>query len=497
MAEATDDAKKPEPKPEAKPEAKPEPKLEPKPEPKPEAKPEPKPEPQSRVGRFIQSYHTFLSTFVIGAAGLIATSIWQYRQSEMSRHQAESQLQIAKTQADNQWRIERAEILSKNLQVLAARGEASVDQRYGVLLSLTRGDLLDPELGVSYALELGRDNPEYMKSVLASTPNKDYVQLAHAFTPTCEQRYGLARQVDLCKGDAMAGRSDAIARLVSEEAEAWVLAPPEGPDAGVAKLPNPLTVLRDERQVQKEPMRMVWLFAPCITGLAQRKQWAELRRFEAFSDGARLVVALVMSTTHNSGVQSTSGSGGGKGKRRAERREWLATYLLGRNCDDDCRARFAEVMLTGLDEARGDFDDVLKRVLLLPAAESDAAVERLHTRLVRCQVDPSDVVALRDRVVVPTLIEVLNSKPKPDPDILDNLIDLMSPVPEPTEPPLLAQWTLIIARLQKSFPEKYRKGYLAGRSTAEEERRSPPPSVRKVSFCRAADAPVDLGQTTE
>src|SRR5262245_885079 len=179
-----------------------------------EAKKPDKPEPQTRVGKFIQTYHTFLSTFVIGAAGLIATSIWQYKQSEIARHQAESQMQIAKTQADNQWRIERAEILSKNLQVLSTRGESSVDQRYGVLLSLTRGELLDPELGVSYALELGRDNPEYMKSVLSSTPDKDYVQLAHAFNPTCEQRYGVAKQVELCKGDTMGPRSDAIARLV-------------------------------------------------------------------------------------------------------------------------------------------------------------------------------------------------------------------------------------------------------------------------------------------
>jgi hypothetical protein len=456
---------------------------------------EKKPEPPSRVGKFIQSYHTFLSTFVIGAAGLIATSIWQYRQSEIARHQADSQLQVAKAQADNQWRIERAEILSKNLQVLSTRGEASADQRYGVLLSLTRGELLDPELGVSYALELGRDNPEYMKSVLASTPDKDYVQLAHAFIPTCEQRYGLARQVELCKPDAMAARSDAIARLVSEEAEAWVVAPTVRPDAGTVKIANPLEVLRDERQVQKEPTRMTWLFAPCITALAQRKQWPELRRFESFSDGARLVVALVMATTH-SGEMQTTGAASGKGKRRTERRDWLAAYLLGRNCDGDCRARFAELMLTGLDEAQGEFDDVLKRVLLLPATESDAVVERLHTRLVRCQVEPADVIGLRDRVVVPTLTEVL-TKPKPDPEIIDNLIDLMSLLPEPTEPPLLAPWTLIIARLQRGFPDKYRRGYHERRLAADEERRSPPPSQRKVSFCRAADAPVEVAPSAE
>src|SRR5215813_3824470 len=215
-----------------------------------------KPEPrQSPIGRFIQQYHTFLSTFVIGAAGLIATSIWQYKQSEIARRQAESQEAMAKTQADNQWRIERAEILSKNLQVLASRGGGSADQRYGVLLSLTRGEILDPELAVSYALELGKDNPEYMKSVLSSTADKDYTQLAHAFTITCEQKYGVARQVDLCKPDELGLRSEAIARLISDDAETFLLGGTAAggvvkADAGSSSgTTNPLANLRDERVI--------------------------------------------------------------------------------------------------------------------------------------------------------------------------------------------------------------------------------------------------------
>src|ERR1700739_362841 len=83
----------------------------------------------SKLGRFIMKYHTFLSSFVIGAAGLVATSIWQYRQSEVAQRSAESQQHVAETQADNQWRIERAEILAKNLSVLSAQGPGSVEQR--------------------------------------------------------------------------------------------------------------------------------------------------------------------------------------------------------------------------------------------------------------------------------------------------------------------------------------------------------------------------------
>ena len=173
----------------------------------------------SRVGQFIQTYASFMSSFVIGAAGLIATSIWQYRQSETARQQADSQQKIATTQADNAWRIQRAEILSKNVHVLSSSGEATVEQRYGVLLSLTRGNLLDPELAVSYALELGKYNAEYMKSVLVTVADKSYARLAGAFELTCDQRFGFARDVEACKADAQMGRARAISHLFNDEIE--------------------------------------------------------------------------------------------------------------------------------------------------------------------------------------------------------------------------------------------------------------------------------------
>jgi len=126
-----------------------------------------------RLGKFIQNYHGFLSSFVIGAAGLIATTIWQYRQADVAARQAETQQRVAAAQAENSWKIEKANILAKNLQVLVSEGSANLEQRYGVLLSLTRGKILDPELAVSYALDLGKDNPEYMRSVLTNTEGKD------------------------------------------------------------------------------------------------------------------------------------------------------------------------------------------------------------------------------------------------------------------------------------------------------------------------------------
>src|ERR1051326_3050773 len=145
----------------------------------------------SKLVRCIMRYHTFLSSFVIGAAGLIATSMWQYRPSETTRNQAEAQQKVAETAAENSWKITRADILSKNLSVLASSGPDTVSQRYGVLLSLTRAEIIDPELAVSYALELGKDSADDMSSVLASTRLKDYRRLARAYTLNCEERYGL------------------------------------------------------------------------------------------------------------------------------------------------------------------------------------------------------------------------------------------------------------------------------------------------------------------
>src|SRR5215831_19458693 len=240
----------------------------------------------TRIGKFIQTYPEFLSSFVIGAAGLIATSIWQFRQAEIAARQAAAQQKVAETQAENNWKIEKADILSKNLQTLSAQGAGNVEQRYGVLLSLTRGNILDPELAVSYALELGKENPEYMRSVLANTEGKDYWRLAHSFEPTCEQRYGITRPVPICSVDKLADRSAAIADLINDDYQA----------SSLRKQPGPLVLLQDEHQVQSQTTRMTWLFAPTLIRLYERRLWKDIQQFEGTSPGARLVSALVLST---------------------------------------------------------------------------------------------------------------------------------------------------------------------------------------------------------
>ena len=94
----------------------------------------------------------FLSSVVIGGAGLIATSLYQWNNSKLAQQQADWQRQREEEKSNNDWRIERAKILAQNLQTLTARGSETAEQRYGVLLSLTRGKIIERDLAVSYAL---------------------------------------------------------------------------------------------------------------------------------------------------------------------------------------------------------------------------------------------------------------------------------------------------------------------------------------------------------
>ncbi len=444
------------------------------------------PDHTSRVGRFIQTYHGFLSTFVIGAAGLIATSIWQYKQSEIARHQADSQQKVAATQAENSWRIERAEILAKNLQVLASSGGNNVEQRYGVLLSLSRGNILDPELAVSYALELGKDAPDYMRSVLINTTGKDYWRLAHSYLLTCDQRFGVTRAVDYCKIDKNAGRSVALAGLISDEIQSALVA---------GATPLPMALLKEERQVQQQALMLSSLFTPALNDLYQRRQWREILRFEGFSLGAKLVSALVMAAART-GEFVTNQEATQLEKFHADRRKWLIEYLFGASCDGECKGKLVDVMLTYYAEAHGDYDAALRQLLERPRGESGGALTRLHARLLWCQVDDDDLQELRDGVFVPTLKEML-SRPKLEESAAEDLVGLMALVPPPPAGDAAAStaWRALIQSLEKATGGKLGKIFAERHTTALKERASPPVAMRKMSFCNAAkvveSAPVE------
>jgi hypothetical protein len=435
---------------------------------------------RSKLAKFFQEYHGPLSTLFLGVAGLIATSIWQFRQSVTAAEQAKSEQAIARTKADNDWRIARAEILSKNLDVLSKQGPQSADQRFGVLLSLTRGSILDPELAVSYALELGRDNASYMRAVLEATAQKNYSQLAQAFKMTCLQRFGVEKAAEICKDDALAARSDAIAQVFQDELEA-VAAASQPPEQG------PLAILKDDREVHAFPGKMAWLFEPYLQDLYERRQWQEIERFEQSSNGARLVAALVLATARTGELVSASESAE-LDKFHTARRKWLVNYLLSPKCDADCRGKLVDVMLSSYGEAEGDYDEALKSLLRQPHAEAAPTFGHLHARLLWCQVDADDLASFRDRVLVPLLTDALGAA-KPDAQLIEDLVGLIALVPEPaaTDPKAQDAWKKMIAALPKAG-ERAQKMLATRRTASARERANPPPMIKRVNFCNAAAA---------
>lgn len=427
-------------------------------------------------GKFIQAYSGFLSSFVIGAAGLVATSIWQYRQANVAQKQADSQEQVAHTQAENSWKIEKADILSKNLQSLSGTGPANVEQRYGILLSLTRGDILDPELAVSYALELGKDNPDYMRTVLVNTAGKDYWRLARAFEPTCAQKYGVARQVAVCTNDKLAGRSAAVAEMIADEVQG----------AFASGKPGPLAMLKDETAVQNQATRLAWLFTPALMGFYDRRQFREISQFESSSGGARLVTALILS-----GAGTEEFVANDEASRleafHTDRRKWLTQYLFGSTCDAECRGRLIEFMLSVYAEARGLYDPTFIALLEKPMSQSGPAISRLHTRLLWCQVDDDDLAQLRDNVLRPAMVDLLKAdgKEKERLQLVESVVGLLALVPEPSEEPALTPWKQMLLTLQSSHGGRYAKLFSQRRAIAQKERQSPPPTMKKMAFCNA------------
>jgi hypothetical protein len=429
----------------------------------------------SSIGRLILKYHSAVSSLIIGIAGLVAAQIWQSRQAAIAKHQAEAQQRVAEMQAENSWKIERAEILAKNLQTLASQGPGNVEQRYGVLLSLARGNILDPELAVSYALELGKDNPDYMRSVLSNTEGKDYTRLSRAFVMTCEQKYGVSRNVDICGDDKMAARSEAIAQVIVDEMAA----------AAAQGKPGPMAMLKDERVVQQNAQRLAWLFRPELSDLYDRRLWDELARFEAFSPGAKLVASLVLASARN-GEMTTAQEADRLQKFHADHRKWLTGYLFGRTCDGDCKGKLVEYMLSEYAEAQGDYDAAMRALVEKPRAESGTAVTHLHSRILWCQVDADDLLPLRDNVMVPALRDLLAAH-RADINVIEDEVGLLALTPEPTDAKALTAWKEVLAQLGKVNGGKLSKVYDERRAQAKRERATPPPAMKRISFCGAAE----------
>jgi hypothetical protein len=436
----------------------------------------------SKLGKFIQTYHSFLSSFVIGAAGLIATSIWQYRQSETARHQAESQARIAQSQAENSWRIERAEILSKNLNVLASTGPDTVEQRYGVLLSLARGSILDAELAVSYALELGMDSPAYMESVLLATSDKSYTRLANAYELTCQQRFGTTRDVPICPVDRHIERSMALTDLFADEMDA----------ARRKNQPGPAELLADERSVQNQPLKLVALFSQYLTDMFERRLLPDIAQFEKISIGAHLISALVLAPTQPNAFVAAS-EAAEIDKFHAVHAEWLRGYLFGSTCNGECKGKLVDIMLTSYAEARGRYDKAMLELFSHPRSEVAMALARLHSRLLQCQVDAEDATILRDHVLVPALVETVKRGREADQTMFEDLLGLLALTPDPSFDSDAASqaargaWESALAQARDAHADVYTRAFTERRASVQVTRKAPPNKLKPTMFCTAAE----------
>lgn len=392
-------------------------------------------------------------------------------------------MRIAREQADNSWRIERAKILSENLKTLTTRGGDTVEQRYGVLLSLLRGSILEPDVAVSYALELGRDNPDYMRSVLTNIDRKDeqyYRRLETAYVLTCEQRYGVSsQQVAQCASDKWAERSTALANTLLDNLED--LSALDGQN-------SPMCLLHDEREVYPRMLRLIGLFTPFLHDLYERRMWEPIDKFLAKSPGAKLVGTMSLALANND--MSTESEAD---KAIRARIEALAQgYAAGTACDAECRLRVFAFALSNLSKSRGIFERVLRAQLQKPRSEIEPLLSRLSTRLQYCQYDPGDATIIRDGILQPAL-ESEVAQPKPDLVKLELLLSMLAELPEPTTP-LPASWQKLIDQLGKLSQGRYPKQLADRRSEVQKQRRmvlGPPKpgeaSKKRPNFCMASD----------
>ncbi|HRI52465.1 MAG TPA: hypothetical protein PLW65_20010 [Pseudomonadota bacterium] len=444
------------------------------------------------IGKFISTNSSFFSSFVIGLAGIVATSTYQCNQSKLAERQADLQARMAREQADNTWKVERAKILSQNLQTLTARGGDTVEQRYGVLLSLSRGQILDPDVSMSYALELGRDNPEYMRSVLTNIEHKDeayYRRLLAAYWVTCTNRYGVRSPgVDACKQDILDPRSNALEQVVADDLEGI---------AATEKLDGPMVLLRDDREVHANLLKLVGLFDEFLQDVFERRQWLAIQRFLDYSHGSRLVGSLLLAVQIGASMNNTEREEVEHVKFKllsATLKKYFETFLIGPDCDSDCRARIVGIMLTNLGKGQGQFVPALRLLLGRPRIEAEAVIARLNTRLTWCQTDSDDQLVLRDKVVLPVLSEQLQ-QPKPDSATVEDLVGLIALIPEPTTPTVL--WKSTLEALAKFTSGRYPKQLAERRAAVQQLRldaepvkgdKKPPPlaTKRHANFCHGA-----------
>jgi hypothetical protein len=171
-------------------------------------------------------------------------------------------------------------------------------------------------------------------------------------------------------------------------------------------------------------------------------------------------------------------------KFHSDRRKWLTKYMFENTCDAECKGKLVDFMLTGYEEAEGDYDLPMRTLIEQPRAKIGAALSVLHSRLLWCQVDGQDLAPLRDRVLVPAATETFK-KDGTNPEILDDFVGLIAVTKAPSQGESAEAWKALFATIAKT---KYAKNLEARHATAVRDRASPPPSMKKLNFCLPSPA---------
>jgi hypothetical protein len=142
-------------------------------------------------------------------------------------------------------------------------------------------------------------------------------------------------------------------------------------------------------------------------------------------------------------------------------------------------------MLSTVQEAEGQYDEVIKQLLLRPRADVGRAIDQIHTRLLWCQMDPDDLAMLRDHVLVPTVKATVATPPK-DQAVLEDLISLFALLPPPADPEPLASYNAVRAALKPNA--KLERLFATREASARRQRTSPPPMIKRVNFCGVSES---------
>ena len=150
-------------------------------------------------------------------------------------------------------------------------------------------------------------------------------------------------------------------------------------------------------------------------------------------------------------------------------------------------------MLSSYGEAQGDYDDALKKLLHQSRAEAGPAQAVFHSRILWCQVDADDLAEFRNRVLVPAMTEAL-ADPQAPPTMVEDLATLVAMVPDPAataDPKIQADWKAMLAAIGKAN-DKVQRAFTGRRASARRERANPPPMIKKVNFCGAAESAIGI-----